>query len=359
MDHELVDRIYEATFLPEGWPDILSALGRTAQGTGGTLLIAKDDSLSWVASPGSMDRAARYVNEGWFWRGQLVSRAIAKRHAGFLTDLDLFTREELELEPTYHDFWKPQGIGWVVKTIIPLPTGENASLALTRRTERGPAERAVVQKLDELRPHLARSLVLSVRLQLDRARAASETLAALELPALVLDEQGKVVAANSMIENLTDYIMWRARDRMLLKDKNADQFLRDAIGAVDKASAIVRSFAVRNASDDAMMVAHLIPIRLSVRDIFSRCAAALVFAPVTMRQAPSVELVQALFDLTPVEARVARNLAAGKTVDDIAIEGGVSPNTIRTHVRGVLQKTGCRRQAEVVALLTGVSPPRM
>ncbi len=79
----------------------------------------------------------------------------------------------------------------------------------------------------------------------------------------------------------------------------------------------------------------------------------------TLPQAPPVELVQSLFDLTPAEARVARSLASGKTVDDIASDGGISPNTIRTHVRGVLEKTGCNRQTDVVALLTAISPARL
>ena len=105
------------------------------------------------------------------------------------------------------------------------------------------------------------------------------------------------------------------------------------------------------------MVVHVIPIRLAARDIFVRCAAAVVLTPVTLPQAPPVELVRSLFDLTPAEARVARGLASGKTVQDIAADGGVSENTIRTHVRGVLQKTGRSRQAEVVALLTGMYAP--
>ena len=79
----------------------------------------------------------------------------------------------------------------------------------------------------------------------------------------------------------------------------------------------------------------------------------------TRPQAPPVELVQSLFDLTPAEARVARSLASGKTVEAIATEGGVSLNTVRTHVRHVLAKTGCERQAEVVALLTGIAQPRI
>ena len=106
------------------------------------------------------------VNDGWFWRGQIITRSFAARHAGFLTELDILTPDELDLEPIYRDFWRPQGVGWAVGTAIPIPTGENVTFILTRRTERGPVERAVVQRLDELRPHLARSALLSARLQL-------------------------------------------------------------------------------------------------------------------------------------------------------------------------------------------------
>jgi len=143
------------------------------------------------------------ASEGWLWRGQAAARSFAARHAGFLTTLDVFTPDELDLEPLFRDFWRPLGIGWVVATAIPIPTGENVSFAMTRRTERGPVERAIVQKLDELRPHLARSALMSARLQLERARIASETLAALGLPALVHNEQGKVLAANPLIGALT------------------------------------------------------------------------------------------------------------------------------------------------------------
>jgi DNA-binding CsgD family transcriptional regulator len=359
MDPELVDRIYESSLVPELWPGVLDELGRIAEGNGGMLLIAKADLLYWTASGEPRRLSEFFPFERWFSSGQLVARVSAARHAGFLTELDVFTRDELAQEPIYRDVWRPHGIGWVVGTILPIPTGENVIFGLTRRTERGPVERAFVQKLDELRPHLARSVLISARLQLERARVASETLAALGLPALVLNEQGKVLAANSLIEALTDYVHWRGFDRVSLKDKAGDKLLRDAIAAIDAAGGSVRSFPVRDIGAEAMMVAHVIPVRLSARDIFVRCAAALVLTPVTMPQAPPVELVQSLFDLTPAEARVARSLASGKTVADIATDGGVSRNTILTQLRGVLEKTGCNRQADVVALLTAISPARL
>jgi DNA-binding CsgD family transcriptional regulator len=359
MDPELVDRIYESSFVPELWPGVRDELGRIADATGGALFITKPEVQYWTASPGSYERTARFINEGWLWRGQLAARAFGTRHAGFLTELDIATSDELDRDPLFRDFWRPQGVGWIVGTPIQIPTGETVLLFMTRRTERGPVERAVVQKLDELRPHLARSALLSARLQLERARIASQTLAALGLPALVVNEQCKVLAANHLIEALTGFVLWRAQDRVSLKDKTADQLFRDAIAAIDLAGGPVRSFPVRDPGAEAMMVAHVVPIRLSARDIFIRCAAVLVLTPVTLPQAPPVELVQSLFDLTPTEARVARGLASGKTVQDIAADGGLSLNTIRTHVRGVLEKTGCNRQVDIVALLTAISPMRL
>ena len=142
---------------------------------------------------------------------------------------------------------------------------------------------------------------------------------------------------------------------MSLKDRTANHLLRDAVVAIDLAGGSVRSFPVRGIGAEAMMVAHVVPIRLSACDIFVRCAAALVLTPVTLPQAPPVELVQSLFDLTPAEARIARGLAVRRNRGGHCHGRGTSANTIRTHVRGVLEKTGCNRQADVVALLTAIS----
>lgn len=62
-----------------------------------------------------------------------------------------------------------------------------------------------------------------------------------------------------------------------------------------------------------------------------------------------------MFDLTPSEARVARGLATGDSLDDIASSGGVSRNTVRCQLQHVLQKVGCSRQAEATALLSNVA----
>ncbi len=359
MDQQLIDRIYECSFAPEFWPGVLDELAKIAGARGGALFAANTKVVNWTASAILREGMERFAKSDLLTRGQRGARLCDARHAGFLTEHDLWTNEELRADPFYYELLWPAGLGWAAATAIPLPTGDTLYLNLERDYERGPVESAIVQQLDMFRPHLARSALMSARLQLERAQAASETLALIGLPALVFDDRGKVLAVNHLIEAQSDHVRWRAQDRISLKDLGADTLFQQAIATLDIESvAPVRSFAVRSAAAKAAMVAHVIPIRRSARDIFIRCAGVLVMTPLTLPQAPPIELVQSLFDLTAAEARVARRLTSGETVENIALTGGVSLNTVRTQVRRVLDKTGCRRQAEVVALLGGVALSR-
>jgi DNA-binding CsgD family transcriptional regulator len=357
MDPHLIDRIYECCFAPDLWPGVLGDLAGIATARAGFLFLSNGPIHHFASSTEIGFQALRpLVESGWVARSERFNRILAAQHAGFLTEAAVYTEEELKSDPFYRDILYPRGLGRATGTTVSLPTGDRFTISLEREYVRGPVEPAAIQELDALRPHLARSALMSARLQLQRARTASETLALIGLAALVLDDKGKVLAANPLIESMTRYVQWRAHDHLSLRDKSADRMLGAAIAAIDlRNNASVRSFPVRDADMQATMVAHVIPIRLSSRDIFVRCAAVLVLTPVTFPQAPPVELVQSLFDLTPAEARVARSLAVGITVDEIASNSGVSSNTIRAHVRAILQKTGCNRQVDVVALLTAIS----
>lgn len=358
-DRTLIDRIYECPFAPDLWPGVLDDLARLADAQGGFLFAANEKILNWTASEQLRGSMLRTISGDWLTRGQRMRRVAAARHAGFVTEHDVYTDEELAADPMYRDFMWPAGFGWAAGFALPLPTGDRVFLSVERLRERGPVDREAVRKLDILRPHLARSALLSARLQLERARVASETLALIGLPALVMDDRGKVLAANHLIEALAEHVHWGANDRVSIRDRAADALFQQTLKTFGlDASAPVRSFPLRGVDASAAMVAHAVPIRGTARDIFVRCAGILVLTPVALPNAPPVELIQSLFDLSPAEARVARHLATGSTVGEIASADGVSSNTVRTQVRGVLEKTGLRRQTEVVALLGGVALPR-
>jgi hypothetical protein len=226
----------------------------------------------WTASS-AWARAgmAPFFLSGHVDRSDRMKRLLGGPRSGFFADYDMYTPEELERDPDVLRF-RAVGLGRGAGTVISLPTDESFGLVVEKEYARGAVVRERLHRLDELRPHLARSALIAARLQMDRARVAGKTLAALGLPALVLNEQGKVLATNSLVEGLAGFVLWRALDRVSLTDRSADRMLRDAIAAIDAPQGGVRSFPVRHMESGAAMIAHVIPIRLSARDVFLRCA---------------------------------------------------------------------------------------
>ena len=359
MKTELIDRIYESSFVPELWPGVLDDLAQLTGSRGGLLFSARDRVLKWTASANLNDIFRSYVEDGWFKRCPRRICLFGRSMPAFFVEHDFWTEEQLDNDPIYRDFFRPHGLGWSAGTGLQLPTGDHIVFSIERDHSRGPIEKDRVELLNELRSHLARSAFVAARLGLQRAKGANEALAAMGLPALLLGQDGTVIEANPLIEDLPDHLQWRAQSRIALTDGRANELLRTALATLDSdPESQVRSFPLRDADDKAVRVVHIIPIRRSAHDIFAGSYALLVVTPVSATAEPPIELMRSLFDLTPSEARVARGLVVGETLEQIAASGGVAISTVRSQVRQVLEKTGCARQAEVVSLLANVALDR-
>ena len=83
----------------------------------------------------------------------------------------------------------------------------------------------------------------------------------------------------------------------------------------------------------------------------------LVVTPLGSSETLSGDLLNGLFDLSPAEIRAAQGLLAGKSIEDLATDLGLSRETIRSQVKAVLAKTGTSRQADLIALLSNVKTP--
>jgi DNA-binding CsgD family transcriptional regulator len=356
---DLIDRIYECSFVPELWPGVLDELAELAGSRGGLLFSARDRVLKWTASASLNEIFRSYVEDGWFPHCPRRICLFGQSMPAFFVEHDFWTPEQLESKAIYRDFFRPHGLGWSAGTGLQMPTGDHIVFSIEREHSRGPIEKERVGALNELRSHLARSAFVSARLGLQRAKGASDTLTSMGLPALLLDESGTVIEANRLIEAMSDHVQWRARNRIALTDGRANELLWAGLAALGSdAESTVRSFPLRDTDDRAAMVVHIIPVRRSAHDIFAGSYALLVLTPVAAAAAPPIELMRSLFDLTPSEARVAGGLAVGETPEEIASSGGVAISTVRSQLRQVLEKTGCTRQAEVVSLLANVTLDR-
>ncbi len=80
-------------------------------------------------------------------------------------------------------------------------------------------------------------------------------------------------------------------------------------------------------------------------------AAMLTLSDPEHQEALDADTLRQLFDLTPTEASVARFVAEGLRRDQVAARMGVSSTTVAFHLRNIFDKTGTRRQADLVALI--------
>ena len=68
MTTELIDRIYECSFVPELWPEVLDELATLTNASGGLLFAVRDKVLNWTSSSSLTDVFQTYVQDGWFSR---------------------------------------------------------------------------------------------------------------------------------------------------------------------------------------------------------------------------------------------------------------------------------------------------
>ena len=180
---------------------------------------------------------------------------------------------------------------------------------------------------------------------------AAEALAQLGSPALIFDECGKALIVNALVARLGACVKVRGRS-VAFHDRADDVWFRRAaseLGAAHGPSQAIH--AVGRSSDGAKIIARILAVGAGAASGGARTAM-LVFSTLDSPQPPSSELLQSLFDLTPAEARVARALAGGATVGQMASRAKVSRNTVRSQLRAILGKTGCHRQADAVSLLS-------
>ena len=352
----LVDEIYAAAWLPELWPQVLERVTRLADGYGAVLFAFKDAAARWVGTANAAPIMTAYLEGGWEQYNTRAPRAAALQYPGFVADLDLFSADEIEHEPIYVEFFRKLGLGWCAGTTIVSPSGDLLVLNIERQFERGPVESSLLRSLDPLRPHLARAALMSSRLNLERAQTAARTLEAIGLPAAIMGGDGRVLAVNSLFDDLGSRIIARAFGRVSVAHNGASKLLEEAVGRL--ASSVENTVcSIPLPADDTgpPLILHLVPVRREAHDIFARALGILVATPLIFGSSPPEQALQGLFDLTPAEAKVARTIVSGGTIEGMARSQNISPGTIRSQLRSVFVKTGTMRQVELVALLAGQS----
>ena len=349
--------IYEAAVVPELWPTALAELSDASWTAGTAIVCVNERGVHMISSPSMNEVTRRFLAEGWMQRNTRAQELIAQGLVGaphFVTEEDIFDDERELTDPMINELFRPYGFGRGAGFIVELPHGDMVIISVEQYWDRGHIRGRNLDTLNILQPHLARGILLAGRTDFQRVRTAMETLTGLGIPAVALTPTGRVVLANEGFETSAHVWQTGGGEKLVLNDKVANGMLLEALVTIGMTDG-PRSIPVRaTPGGPVSAVLQVVPIRRMAHDIFGGCSAIVALSEPRVGAQPST-LVQTLFDLTATELAVARSIAAGLSVKDIARLNNRSVHTVRNQLSSVMSKTGSARQAELVVLMNQLS----
>jgi hypothetical protein len=226
VTEDLIDKVYEASVVPELWEKVLDNVASRVGSVGGLLFAANSQRTAWIGSSFAAPLYADFIKEGF--ANPRPQRAIARNHAEFIGEHELFTLEEMDRDPAYA-YLRRKGGGWCTGTVVQAPSGDIVVFSWERQFNHGPFRAETNAALDPLRPHLARAALISGRLGLERTRAAAEALGLIGLPAVILSRTHRLLAANKLLEELIPLVVVDRQSRIGLADSRADAMLGQSL----------------------------------------------------------------------------------------------------------------------------------
>jgi DNA-binding CsgD family transcriptional regulator len=365
---DLVGRAYEAAAEPDLWPGFLHALADATDCEGTVVWLhdtadssarMRDTNTSFVSNvrvePAFLESYAAH-----YTRVNVLLAALNKIPEGTVMNSSAVI-EDAELRATeYYDGWlRPQGVGYLLGGPVLKRDSTVAMVSLSRPQRHGPFPEGQLQLMHLLMPHLRRACLLHQRLTRLRGEC-SAGLAVLDLlptPVWLLGGDGRLLFANQAgreLDALHDGLWVHADGHPTATDSRDRQALDRCIASTI-ASGRGRSLASRGALSihrhrrSGHLQVLLYPL---CRDtILAGSAAAMFILEPDTSLVPDVDLLRTFYGLTPAEARLTCELARGETVESYSEHHQLSANTVRTHLKRALSKTGTHQQSQLVSVV--------
>jgi hypothetical protein len=304
-DRSLVNDIYEAAVIPEGWFQVLEQISAFAGVEGGSMsVVSGEGARSWVATDRFCPILQDFYAEGWHLRNPWSDRTSQRRHLWFFDETEVFAPGELDSIPMYRDFIRPRGAGWSAGAVMQIPGGGRITIRFERPLHHGPMDAKLRTRLNRLRPHLARASFLFSRLGQRQARSVVSALQFMDIPAAVLTGNGRLLACNTAMENRLSQVSVRTGDRIALADAAAQRALSESLeritaGRLDQLRGPIPLSATE---EHGAAVAYLVPVRGAAQDLFG-CETTLLMIRPAHSQNRLMDLVRTRFAIDAGEAQ--------------------------------------------------------
>jgi DNA-binding CsgD family transcriptional regulator len=346
-----VDRFFEAALNPEDWPAVLDDVAHALDADGATLIFGPATRDTLIESTGIRAYVADYFANGLNFDPR-EKRVFPELRDGFLADARHFTEDEIAHDPFYR-YLRKHRLGW--HAVACLAKGpEPIVLSLKRGGKRGHFQRAELDRLDALLPHLR---VATEAARLTWTTALDDQLTTLDrvgCHGLLLDRSGHAMRISPALK-LGDGL--DLVGRVPAASFPADQAALDTVVRIathrDPPSALPAPpvAVLRRLSGRRPLLVRGMPLHRARLSLLAPAVAILLVSDLDTAPCPTVQVVRSVFGLTHREAELAVRLAAGDTVEKAAETLNISQAHARQRLKVIFDKAGASRQSELIVLL--------
>lgn len=360
---QFLDALYDAAVDPDLWVPVMERFADAIGGSAGWLSrlnIATGNGASVVAR---IDPEMRQIYRSYY-AGINPFMTMPKPDAPVVTDADWMDRSDLFRTEYFNDFMRPQDSYGCAIIRLGQQDGYVCSLSINRPLAHGRFDRSDLELAQRLQPHFRRAFRLTARLGDTAALKDDATLELSPHAVFILDERGMVRRGNPAADRLLAeraglYVAHGRLSALRADDARRLDTLLAAASSDDAATRSGGSMALRTSRRALPLPVTVTPVRSERLAVFGQRPSVLVcVADAERPPGPSESQLRESFGLTPAEARVAMAVLDGVTAREAADRLGVSFHTVRHQIQSVLDKTGAKRRAELVALLSGTEMSR-
>ncbi len=265
--------------------------------------------------------------------------------------------------PLYQNFLKPANIRYLLGLDVMRDDILHVKLSVERTADQPPFSLRERELIDLIAPHLQRA----IHLREQHANGAhmryffEEAMAKLAIGSLMLDARGRVLSMNAwarqLIEQNEVLVMRNGRLRAIdsVDGRALNKAIDLALAAHHNNLRCQRGVGLRLEARPGMALLDVVVNPLICDPLLEARDTPAVVVYLNDCRHPGIELDPAvlagMYGLTPCESQLSALLAKGISLDEASMRLKVSINTVKTHLRGIYEKLGTNKQAQIVARL--------
>jgi DNA-binding CsgD family transcriptional regulator len=365
----LIGDIYDAALDPVLWPSVVEKVGRFVGSSAASIFW--EDAVHRTGNAYynfGVDPHYEQLYFDTYIKFDPLSAAYLTLNVGdVISNSNIIPHDEFIETRFYKEWAQPQG--WVDNIITALERSPTsiAAFVVFRHEREGIADNPARQLMRLLTPHLRRAVLIGKVIDLKSVEAATfaDTLDGLSAGMSLVDATGRIVHANAAGHAILGHrdFLRAAGGRLTAGDPQIDQLLRDifiAAGNGDAAIGIKGIALPLVAHNGERHIANVLPLTSGARrraGIATSAAAAVFVHKAALDILSPPAAIARAYKLTPTELRVLLAIVEVGGGPEVAEALGIADETVKTHLSRLFEKTGARRQADLVKLVAGFSSP--